>query len=261
MITQYESPISKVNIKSLYIGNHWDLYSDKFKITNSTYTDICVRGIGLESNTANDFFTSSEIEDTHFMVVSGDMDNSQSVQYILTFAQKFKSLNKDGVLIAVMLDSNIKKDSSNTLKEIFDHIVFIEDNDFLSYPLKIIDWAFQEGFISIDFLDIRDLFKKYKFSAWSTAGCKDVGDVNEFLDSWIILIKNYCNNIGLKIQGMLVNLSLDGERGNLEIAETVFSSFAKMIDNKDCEFLPIGQFNSKDSIVEISVLAMANEYI
>ena len=56
MITQYESPISKVNIKSLYIGNHWELYSDKFEITNSTYTDICVRGIGLESNTDNEFF-------------------------------------------------------------------------------------------------------------------------------------------------------------------------------------------------------------
>ena len=258
-MTRYESPISKVNIKSLYIGNHWDLYSDQFGITNSTYTNICVRGIGLESNTDNDFFTSSEIEDTHFMVVSGDMDNSQSVQSILTFAQKFKSLNKDGVLIAVMLDSHIKNDSCNTLKEIFDHIVFIENNDFLSSTLKIIDSAFQEGFMPVDFLDIRDLFKKHKISALSMAGCKHADDVNDFLDFWSTLIKNYCNNIGLKIEGMLVNLSLDGERGSLDIAETVFSSFAKIIDNKDCKFFPIGQFNSQDSFVEVSVLTMAKD--
>lgn len=257
-MTKHESSISKVNINALYIGSHWELYSDKFEISDSVYTDVCVRGTGSESKSDDEFFTTSEIENTHFMVVSGDMENGKSVQSILDFAKKFKSFNKVGVLIAVMTDSYINGGNYNILEDSFDHIIFIEDNNFLSSPVKLINSVFQEGFMPVEFFEVYDLFKNYKYSILSMAGCQEARDINDFLDFWPDAIKKYCNTIKFNVQGMLVNLAIGDEDGDLGMAEIVFSALEKTIDHKERDFLPTGQFVAQDVSFEVSVLTMSN---
>ena len=58
---------------------------------------------------------------------------------------------------------------------------------------------------------------------------------------------------------MMLFLSINGEKGNLDLAQTAFSSLEKIIYNKDDLFITLGQFNNHPSLLEICVLTMSFE--
>jgi hypothetical protein len=246
-INEYDA--SEININALYVGEHWDVYSDKFKINNSI-SAICARGV-MPTHNVDDAFTPLEIESAHFMLLMGDLDSDKSLGALLSFTKKFKSLNKEGVLLAVMPKS-LSSDSCLKLKKSVDHIVFVANDDMLSAPLKMINNALNATFIDIDFFDLYDALKKFKASVLSSANCKNSDDLNAFVES----IKNDCGATKLSVDGMLIYLSVDGKIGSLDLLERIISAFEPIAEGRSGEIIIAAQFAEQDCLLEATILTM-----
>ena len=242
----------KINIKFLYTGNSFRSPLKEAGIESSAQTDVCIKAAGDENPA--EIFTPCEIENTHIMIVNADENDEKAIRNLLKFAQHFKSLNKDGLMLGVTSGTLSNNTFIRTLGQNLDHFILI-DNESIYSPLKMLNAIFQEGFMPVEFCDVCLVFKGHKASIFSSFDFESGENIAERLDSYISETKSYCN-VGRCIDGLIVNLSIDGCKTNLEFAEDVFSKFKNALCSKDSELAFFGQFASNKSFLKGAVLAM-----
>ena len=242
----------EININALYVGERWDVVSEEFK-TDASLSNVCARGIG-SAHGADGMFPSLETENAHFMFLIGDMDGGASLAAMLSFAQGFKSLNPEGVLLAVLPKSRSDDSCRNRLEAYVDHIVFVENGDRLSEPLKMINNALNASFMDLDFFDLQASFQKFPSSVLSTAVCKRREDLNAFVAS----VKKEREALRASADGLLVYLSVDGKRGGPDWVERVASAFEPIAEGSGSEVRIAAQLTEQDCPLKATVLTMVN---